>query len=231
MSTYRSVFPKSNTLLIVIHAENPIQVIYNARIAKEGGADGIFLINHQIPAQLLLNCFAEVKQSFPDLWVGLNCLNLHHSETLAVLPHGANGIWIDNAGISEEEPNPVRIAQDVAKARNVYKHRGLYFGGVAFKYQGPTRDPARAAKLAIPFVDIVTTSGNGTGIAASIKKIRLMKEAIGTHPLAIASGITPENVTEYMEFADCFLVATGVSYSHTKLNPSLVQKLAQIISS
>ena len=107
----------------------------------------------------------------------------------------------------------------------------LYFGGVAFKYQGDTENPARAAELAVPFVDVITTSGDGTGIAADVEKIQLMKEAIGDHPLAIASGITPENVEEYIPYADCFLVATGVSNSHTELNPDRVRKLAQILSS
>lgn len=231
MSIFRSTFPRRNTLLIVIHVENTDQAIRNARIAKEEGADGVFLINHQIPAQLLLDCFDQVKQSFPSLWIGLNFLDLNPLETLPMLPRNAAGIWIDNAGIYEEEPNPVRLAQSFAKNRNIYKHQCLYFGGVAFKYQGSTKDPARAAKLAIPFVDVITTSGDGTGIAADVEKIQLMKEAIGNHPLAIASGITPENVTEYMPHADCFLVATGVSYSHTELNPTRVRKLAQIISS
>jgi predicted TIM-barrel enzyme len=58
-----------------------------------------------------------------------------------------------------------------------------------------------------------------------VEKIARMKEAIGTHPLAIASGITPENVEQYLPIANCFLVATGISSDFTTLDPSRVRDL------
>lgn len=36
--------------------------------------------------------------------------------------------------------------------------------------------------------------------------------------LAIASGITPENIQDYLDFAGCFLVATGISKSFEELD-------------
>lgn len=231
MFIYRHVFPRRNTLFIVIHVEDESQALRNTHIAHAAGADGVFLINHRIPASSLLTCYTHVKRLCPDLWIGLNCLDLSPPEMLEILPNNIDGLWVDNAGIYEENADPVATARHFAKLRSKRGQHGVYFGGVAFKYQGPTRDPARVAKLAVPFVDVVTTSGDGTGIAANVEKIRLMKKAIGDHPLAIASGITPENVTRYMPYADCFLVATGVSDSHTELDPVRVRKLAQIISS
>ena len=54
-----------------------------------------------------------------------------------------------------------------------------------------------------------------------------MKEAVGDFPLAIASGITPENVADYLDVADCFLVATGISRSFTELDPAKVRSLSE----
>lgn len=68
-------------------------------------------------------------------------------------------------------------------------------------------------------MDAVTTSGPGTGYAADIEKIRRMKQALGNTPLAIASGITPENIVNYLPHADCFLVATEISRNFTELDP------------
>ena len=53
----------------------------------------------------------------------------------------------------------------------------------------------------------------------------------GDTPLAIASGITPENVEVYLPFADSFLVATGISRSFTELDPSKVRMLVQRVRS
>jgi predicted TIM-barrel enzyme len=76
-------------------------------------------------------------------------------------------------------------------------------------------------------MEVVTTSGPGTGKAASPDKIRTMKQALGDFPLAIASGITPDNIDDYLPNADCFLVATGVSSSFDELDAKLVEQLVE----
>jgi predicted TIM-barrel enzyme len=58
-----------------------------------------------------------------------------------------------------------------------------------------------------------------------------MKRAIGDAPLAIASGVTPENVPDYLPWADCFLVATGISYTFDELDPDRVRDLVQVVRS
>jgi predicted TIM-barrel enzyme len=78
-------------------------------------------------------------------------------------------------------------------------------------------------------MDVVTTSGPGTGQAAHVEKIRTMKAALGDFPLAIASGITPENVKDYLPFSDCYLVATGISDSFEELNPDRVRALVNTV--
>jgi hypothetical protein len=228
MGSFKSIFPKKHTLLVVVHAVNFEQTWRNTLIAKEEGSDGIFLINHRISYQHLIDYYLKIKERLPDFWIGLNCLDLGQS-AIGYIPSNTAGLWVDDPGIRESEENPTAIAKAFDDRRHAVGWAGLYFGGVAFKYQAPVSDSAKVAKLAIPFMDVITTSGDGTGIAANPRKIRIMKEAIGDHPLAIASGITPENISGYLPYSDCFLVATGVSNSHTELNPDRVRQLAQIL--
>ena len=103
----------------------------------------------------------------------------------------------------------------------------LYFGGVAFKYQREVRDLEAACRIAREHVDVVTTSGSGTGHVPPVEKISRMKRALGDWPLAIASGITPENVKDYLPVADCFLVSTGIGKSFTELEPAKVLSLVR----
>jgi predicted TIM-barrel enzyme len=223
MGDYRSTFKNTNAFLAVVHVENGEQAVRNARIAQDEGADGIFLINHDSGHEELLNIYAQVRRDLPWLWVGLNCLDLGRS-ALRIIPKTTAGLWVDNAGITETDVVQAKRFNDF---RIGLGWKGLYFGGVAFKYQEPVDDVAAVAKAAMPYVDVITTSGDGTGHAPALEKIKKMKVAIGSHPLAIASGITPENVLEYVPYADCFLVATGVSDSHTELNPVRVRALAR----
>jgi hypothetical protein len=229
MSLYRETFPKKNTLLTVVHAMNTQQAIQNAKISYENGADGIFLINHRVTHKVLIDIFYEVKHNFPHLWIGINCLDLER-KALGVVPKSCKGLWVDNAGINELHENPTELAEEFARDRKASCWEGIYFGGVAFKYQPPVGDVADVARLAMPYVDVITTSGEATGIVADVSKILKMRQAIGDHPLAMASGITVDNVSKYTDLVDCFLVATGISDSHTELNPSKVNRLATILN-
>jgi predicted TIM-barrel enzyme len=147
-------------------------------------------------------------------------------EALDLLPDSASGLWTSNAGISLAAADPAhgaRLFQEKRAARSGW--RGLHFGGVAFKHQEQVSEPALAARLAQPHVDVVTTSGAATGVAAPLAKIAAMKAALGDHPLGVASGVTPENVGQYLGLVDCFLVATGISDSHAELNQARAAEL------
>ena len=227
---YRRTFAGRHALLPVIHVESLAQTLRNARIAFEAGCDGLFLINHGMPYRELLEIHGATLREFPNRWIGVNCLDLPAEEVFLRIPGTVAGVWVDNAMV-DERTEDLTDAERVRHAQLRSGWDGLYFGGVAFKYQRPVQELARAARLAAGYMDVVTTSGPGTGLAAPIEKIRAMKQALGEHPLAIASGITPGNVHDYLDLADCFLVATGISRSFTEFDPALVGALAAAVRS
>ena len=227
---YRNVFRGKHTVLIVVHAEDRFQTLRNVDIAKNGGTDGVFLVNHSIRANKLVEIYDTVRRRHPTWWVGVNFLDLPNR--IAIWQAGksnVSGIWLDKTDIKEDCHDPSVEARNIQTWQNNLASQAVLFGGVAFKYQKTVSDPGRCAKLASAHFDVVTTSGEGTGKAADIGKIRIMKEAVGDHPLAIASGITPENVGDYLPYADCFLVATGVSNSHADLDPERVSLLVRAV--
>lgn len=232
MPDFKKMFPKGRAFLPVIHAESLSQVSRNVRIAHEGGADGVFLISHgAVPAPVLLQLYHSMRAVYPSWWIGMNFLDLTTVNGLRMIPDDVSGLWVDDAGIYEGREDPSKFARLFWEERLWRrKWQGLYFGGVAFKYQQSVRNLAYVAKLAMPYMDVITTSGEATGKPPSVDKIRVMRNAIGMYPLAIASGITPENVVDYLGLVDCFLVATGVSRSFTELDPLRVKELAHIIS-
>lgn len=226
MSRFKELFRSRHVVLPVIHVENAAQAFANTRIARDAGCDGVFLINHSISHEDLLAIHHGVHKKFSDWWIGVNCLDLSPDHVFGAVSKEVAGIWVDNAHINEKS-NDQPEADRIGLARKESGWEGLYFGGVAFKYQRHVSDLGAAAKTAQRYMDVVTTSGPGTGQAASRDKIVALKEALGDSPLAIASGITPENVAEYLDVTDCFLVATGISVSFTQLDPSRVRDLVQ----
>ncbi len=203
-----------STLFVVIHVDDAPQARAQAAIAFEQGADGIFLINHVQSFHDLLEVYRAVRQDYPRRWIGINCFDLDAKEVFRAVGASVDGIWTDNAGIEEERPVQ-RYADAVLRIRREAGWPGLYFGGVAFKYQREVTDLENPARIAAWYMDVVTTSGPGTGAR-----------------LAIASGITPENVNQFAG-AHYFLVATGISRDFSHLDPgrvrALVERLCQII--
>lgn len=234
MANYREVFPKKHTLLLVVHAETMEQTLRNVNIAHELGADGVFLINMHGSPQDLRKYYLKVRSDFPEFWVGLNFLRVSNEAAMRMAGElQPNGLWLDDAGYDEESSDTVAGIRQLKEWQKYFKAENtLIFGGIAFKYQKKVHDPARAAQKAAALLDVVTTSGPGTGKAADVHKIKAMKSAIGISPLGIASGITPDNVSEYKEHIDAFLVFTGVAVkgSDCELDPQLVKKLRHELS-
>ncbi len=203
-------------LIPVIHILDEAQALRNALLCHKHGC-GIFLIHHKKRHPVLFNVAAKIHAEIPDLWIGVNALDLSTKEVFKKAPEWVNAIWTDDGGIDEVNG---QIDATRACIWGQSWRSGIepeHFGGVAFKYQKPVKNFGSIACAAAAYLDVVTTSGEGTGIAADVNKIRAMKEGIMCHPcgfgvrLAVASGITPENVKDYLPYVDDFLVATGIS--------------------
>ena len=231
MANFREVFKNEHVILPVIHVRTTEQTIINAKIARDGGADGVFLISMEGMDYLgLRNLHSRVKDELPDFWMGVNFLVLIAFDAFDVVNEKIDGLWADNAEILERSSDQL-LAESTNEVRINSKWEGLYFGGVAHKYQRPVlqRDLPKAAAIAKNYMDVVTTTGAGTGIAADIEKIKIMKKALGDFPLGIASGISPENIESFMPYADTFLVATSLMQSIEYFNPKRVEDLVKAV--
>ena len=208
----QKVFGRSRVFLPVIHPVTKETALQSIDTAVRSGADGIFLINQGMSSSQVLDFIPQVRRRHERLWIGVNLLG---SEPEAVIVHIASlpvgGIWSDNAGIDEQsdaQPAGERFRQ----ARRKIGWEGLYFGGVAFKYQREVPAPLlpEASRKASPWMDVITSSGPGTGYAATVEKAKALRSGASGHPLALASGVSPENVDGFLPYVDAYLVASEI---------------------
>lgn len=207
-------------VLPVIHVLDYDQTERNVRVAMREGAHGVFLINHDFEYQELLPIVCRIRSAFPWLWMGLNFLAVTGKLAFPVLGElQRNGTcvdayWADDARIDECSATQTE-AEEIDHIRSQSGWNGLYFGGTAFKKQRPVAPEHLhdSAAVATRHMDVVTTSGVATGCAADMQKIRIFREACAEQALAVASGITPENVSDYAPHLDAILVATGINHS------------------
>ena len=207
---------KVNTELIpVIHMINENQVLTNVETCLSCGIQKVFIINHQTTSEELIKCAKRVKDTYPTLWVGVNMLDKYVEDAI-LYEFGFDGLWCDQSIKLED-----------------YKHRkfkGMLFTGLAFKYQPQPKDIELACKESILTSDVSTTSGPGTGKAADINKILELRNYLGEHPMAIASGVNSTNIDSYKGVVDYLLVASSItSASEVIYKDKLLELLEHII--
>lgn len=213
----------------VIHVMSPRQAVENLAVALDAGADGVFLIGHSLDHRDLCRIFLRCRDSHPDAWIGINFLDLpphlamtHVVETKARV----DALWTDFSGVDDLHVHPLATRTWEIKTESGWM--GQYFGGVAFKGQAHVHNLAQAALLASSFMDVITTSGPGTGVPPEPLKVETMKKA-ATCRLALASGVSLQNVHDYLLVVDAFLVASSISMDFHHLDPERTHDLAQAI--
>ena len=216
MNRIAEVFGTSPVLLPVVHPISRDAALEALHIAHACGVRGVFLIDQGMHERDVLQLIREVRDRWPSLWIGLNLLSRSPTKMLTTTFNRGiliDGIWSDNADIDERKVDAPHIAAErFLTVRKAAPWSGLYFGGVAFKYQREVapEDLGAAASAAAPYVDVLCTSGPGTGHAADVEKVRALRAGLGDHAMALASGITPENVQSYLPYVQAFLVGTGI---------------------
>ena len=215
----------------VIHVRSREQALRNAALVAESGAHGVFLIHMEGNDAMLAPIARTVMAEHPGFPVGVNHLSLTALESLRrSLEEGYDASWTDKPGVRSDG-----LGSDVnALAARLAEHPGhRFFGSVAFKYQPLDADPPAAALRAVRLGMVPTTSGVATGQAAAVTKIAAMREALGplgdAAPLALASGITPENVSQFTPFVTDLLVSTGIALDFHELDAVKLRRLLAAI--
>ena len=207
---------KVNTELIpVIHMINENQVLTNVETCLSCGIEKVFIINHQTTSEELIKCAKRVKDTYTTLWVGINMLDKYVEDAI-LYEFEFDGLWCDQS-----------IKLEDYKYR---KFKGILFTGLAFKYQPQPKDIELACKESILTSDVSTTSGPGTGKAADINKILELRNHLVEHPMAIASGVSVDNIENYKGVVDYLLVASSItSASEIIYKDKLLELLEYVI--
>lgn len=199
----------------VVDATSVEQAVAMATSAFENAMDGVFLISHARDDGELVAAILAVRTAFPWGFLGANVIGRSPAESLLVLGEAGregdvDALWTDSAGLDVSDIQ--RRAAAFAAAKKHVHWNGLHFGGVAFKYQPEVDNEGLEAMTehAAEHVDVVTTSGAGTGKAIDLGKLITMATAASPKPLALASGVTPENVGEVQDHVRHILVSTGI---------------------
>lgn len=174
-----------------IHGDGLDQAVINARMAKEYGSDGIFLIGRGLSASSLCSIYHRVRREYPHLWIGINFLDLQEGQGIDRFQmvkkcEGLNGVWLNWT-----PPNgPVTLP-------------GIeVFGRVALTYDRPTiigNPLSVACETAVRHVKVAVVSEENPALPPNISKLAEARKYLeGRIPLAYAGGLSIQNNTEVL---------------------------------
>lgn len=220
--------------LPVIHVEagNEFETGYRGVMTAYGaGADGVFLIEmsggtyHGRMTEVIHDVREALARNGIDFPIGANYLNIAHEPDLPIYEAARLGIipmiWSDNP----------HGRQYVEGARANVGWNGIYFGAVAFKYQAPVPiEELPTVAQAATWMDVPTTSGDGTGIEIDLEKARVFAEAIPQTARGIASGVSIENIDQILPHFNAILASTSINSDFHTLDPKKTRELADAIS-
>ena len=221
-------------LMPVIHVESKDMslIMKNVDICTRNRIKAIWLISHSaLTHNDLIDISKEIKKKYPTLWIGCNFLDFYNdTKVFSAVDHKfIDGIWIDNTYLGVDSVKAEKLYNDWIQS----EFKGLYFGGFAFKYCEQPKDYSIIPEI-INKLEILTTSGNGTGEQPSLEKIKKIRSYIPEcdstyNKIAVASGISFENIKEYISYVDYFIVSSSIEDSFGVLNEEKVRELSDFI--
>ncbi len=225
----------SRRLFVVIHTltNGLAHVIGETQVAKDAGADGIFLIPDYAKGNLKATTedqhayVSALKDTFKDFLIGVNFLR--H------LPEIESKIYSIQPDLLQNDLSSLELQRD--RLPNTE-----FFCSVAFKYSQNVNLTGERLQQHCNNVsnicDVPTTSGDATGVSADFEKIREIRSYLApTKRLGLASGVTKENLRSYLkEGVTDFLVATSLIECVTDdgfdiLSHQKIYEMAEIIHS
>ncbi len=203
----------------VVHINTPETAVVQAKSALDLGADGVYLIDHKSYTDAVFTTLDQLRLERPDSYAGVNLLGNNALSSVQKLQKRAkagageipSALWVDD--IRDYRGYPAELPKQVKDNDPTLSHMRI-LGGIAFKYTLTFTDNPRIATretlALLNATDVITTSGSGTGTAPSVAKIRAMKAVSANKPLAVASGISLDNIERYAGIVDEILVASSV---------------------
>jgi predicted TIM-barrel enzyme len=235
---YFDVFGQKRTVFAMLHLKGTNQQDILERTKRE---IEIYLSN-EINAMIVENYFGSeddveeilkfMQKEHPDILYGVNMLNNDARGFEVAGKYGAKFIQLDSVAGHLEPEEDERFGVNISQWRK--NTNAAVLGGVRFKYQPykSGRSLDEDLKFGLQRCDAIVVTGSGTGVETELSKIIEFRSIIGTFPLIVGAGITPENCEERLSIANGAIIGSYFkdTYKDTgELDASHVKKVMGVI--
>lgn len=213
-------------------------LLHDAQALHAGGAHAFMLENFgdvpfypgPVPAHVVAAVTAlaaDVRARFPDVPLGINVLRNDGRAALAVaLAVNADFIRVNVlCGARVTDQGLVHgIAHDLLRDRAaLHATRIQILADVDVKHSAPLAARPLADEVADTLhrglADALIVSGAGTGRRTDPEHVRAVKRVAANTPVLVGSGVTPQNLPDYLPLCDGFIVGSALKPDNDPAQP------------
>jgi membrane complex biogenesis BtpA family protein len=204
------------------------RAVKDAQALEQGGVDGLLIENyndipfskdivdpHIVSAMTIIVNAIKTKINIP---YGINVLRNDWRAAVGIAAiTGAkfvrvnvfSGAMITDQGVIEGDPKGcIEYRDNIAPKLKIFADVWVKHG-IPLKMKGRL-SIAQAAKDTVyrGLADAIILTGEGTGEPVNLNELQTVRKAVPDRPIFIGSGIDPDNIENYIDLADGFIIGT-----------------------
>lgn len=211
---FLGLFPVKKPIIAMLHLKGETSDETFERFKREldeyiqGGVDAVIIETYFGTCREMVQALEYTQQQRIGIPYGVNCLNVDGLGFHLAEKYGASFVQLDSV-VGHVKPRDEESEQMFLDwMRSEYE--GCVLGGVRFKYQPmlSVHSLEEDLQTAMGRCDAICVTEDRTGQETSVTKIQEFRNGIGSFPLVVAAGVTPENASHSLRIADAAIVGS-----------------------
>jgi uncharacterized protein len=210
------IYNKAVFGMVHLSGVNPVEkALEEIRVYEGEGVYGIIIENYHNTTDFVIKTLESLKT---NLKVGINILPNEYEQAFE-LASKFNADFIQLDFVAGKYTQAGIDGDKYMSVRNMYSNVEV-LGGVWPKYYTPVADSVLVNDLsdATKRCNAVVVTGSGTGKETPLNKIKSFKASLHNFPLIVGAGVTPENASQQLLFANgCIVGSAFKPFGNTNL--------------
>ncbi|WP_240515064.1 BtpA/SgcQ family protein [Bacillus cereus] len=217
---FLDMFQQKKVILGMLHLKGTSADDVMERLKREldiyvnNGLDAVIIENYFGTYKNLEQGLEYIEKCKLPIPYGVNCLNVDQMGFELAKGYAADFVQLDSV-VGHVQPRDEETL-DAFFAKWKQDYSGYILGGVRFKYQPVLSKNTVEQDLIIAQdrCEAICVTGEATGQETSTEKIIKFRNALGSFPLIIGAGVTPENMKEQFKYADGAVIGSYFKEKH-----------------
>ena len=222
-------------------------MLRDAEALVSGGVDGLMLENYgdvpffpdrvpSITVAALASLATDLRRQFPSP-LGIPCLRNDGRSALSVaVVCDASFIRVNVlCGARVADQGVLQgIAHDLLRERSQHRANSIQiWADVDVKHSAPLASRSLSDEVHDLVdrggADAVIVSGTATGSPVDLKSLQIIKQAAGSTPVLIGSGVTPDSMAELAPLANGVIVGSSLKQEGRARNPVDIERVKRLV--